>query len=61
MLEGKGYEDVLVLNSLVHIYCVMCGFVCLSLERKKKFYRYLGCFSLSLPLHLFCLRCVTDY
>lgn len=36
MLEGKGYEDVLVLNSLVHIYCVMCGFVCLSLERKKK-------------------------
>lgn len=35
MLEGKGYEDVLVLNSLVHICCVMCGFVCLSLERKK--------------------------
>lgn len=25
-----------LVNSLVHIYCVICGFVCLSVEGEKK-------------------------
>lgn len=60
MLEGKGYENVLMLSSFVHIQHMMCGFVCLSLK-KWLFYRYFIFLFPSLLEYLFPLGCLTAF